>query len=306
MCPGCVNYLNLCGIHVSYYLNKALFTDYKKTINISFLAKISFIFLCFFTFGVQAESHDAQTSDKYDKGNALEFSQAAINRTIGSYNFINHDRKPINITQYRGKPLVISLIYTSCHHICPTLTNSLADVVDVAREALGEESFSVVSIGFDTEVDSPERMRLFARERNINLSAWDFLSTDKETIKAFSNDVGFIFFKSAKGFDHLSQLTLLDGDGKVYRQVYGVTYEPPQLIEPLKELLFGNRTESTLVEGWINNIRLFCTIYDPHSGRYEFDYSIFIGIAMSILILGAIAVFIVRAWRQNNKIKGTP
>lgn len=305
MCPGCVIYLNLCGNHVSFYLNKKLCADYKKSINFSFLAKIGFIFLCLFSFEVQSVNHDAQLSDKYDKDKALEFSQSAINRTIGSYKFVNQDKSPIDITQYRGKPLVISLIYTSCHHICPTLTNNLAKVVEIAREALGEDSFSVVSIGFDVAVDSPERLRLFARERNINLEGWDFLSTDSETIEAFSNDVGFIFFKSAKGFDHLSQLTLLDGDGKVYRQVYGVEYEPPQLIEPLKELLFGNRTESTLVEGWINNIRLFCTIYDPHSGRYEFDYSIFIGIAMSLLILGAIAVFIVRAWRQNNKIKGT-
>jgi len=94
---------------------------------------------------------------------------------------------------------------------------------------------------------------------------------------------------------------LLDADGKVYRQIYGVKYDPPILVEPLKELIFGNRTESNMVAGWINNIRLFCTIYDPHSGRYEFDYSIYIGIIMGIIILGSIAMFIVREWRKNNK-----
>jgi len=143
-------------------------------------------------------------------------------------------------------------------------------------------------------------MRLFARERNISLSDWDFLSTDQETIEAFSKDVGFIFFKSAKGFDHLSQISLLDAEGKVYRQIYGVKYAPPRLVEPLKELIFGDRSDSTLLAGWINNIRLFCTLYDPHSGRYEFDYSILIGIVMGIIILGAIAIFIVREWRRNN------
>lgn len=269
--------------------------------NISNLARSGFIVLFFFSLEIYAATPELQAADKYDKDKALEFSQAAINRTIGSYSFINQDKKKVDFTQYRGKPLVVSLIYTSCHHICPTLTNSLAEVVDVARDALGEASFSVVTIGFDTAVDSPERMRLFARERNINVPAWDFLSTDQETIAAFSNDLGFIFFKSAKGFDHLSQITVLDANGKVYRQIYGVKFDPPQLIEPLKELMFGNRTESSLVEGWINNIRLFCTIYDPHSGRYEFDYSIFIGIFMGIFILGSIGTFIVRAWRQNNK-----
>ncbi len=275
----------------------------KKIINNSFITIIGLIFLLFFSIDVHSVDHDSHTPDKYNKEKAFEFSQAAIGRTIGSYKFINQDKNEIDIVQYRGKPLVISLIYTSCHHICPTLTNSLAHVVDIAREALGDDSFSVVTIGFDTAEDTPERMRLYARERNIDLLNWDFLSTDKDTIEKLANNVGFIFFKSPKGFDHLSQTTLLDGEGKVYRQIYGVKYDSPLLVEPLKELVFGKRTESNIVDGWINNIRLFCTIYDPHSGRYEFDYSIFIGITMGILILGAIAVFILREWLRNN-IKG--
>ncbi len=298
---------------MSFYLIKAICPAHKKIINLSFLA---IIVLSLFSYEVLAENHDASVkhgasanhgvsgSDKYDKDKALKFSQAAINRIIGSYQFTGGDKKVVDIAQYRGKPLIISLIYTSCHHICPTLTSHLADVVDIAREALGEESFSVVTIGFDTAVDSPERMRLFARERYINLSSWGFLSTDEETIKALSNDLGFIFFKSAKGFDHLSQVSLLDADGKVYRQIYGVEYEPPILVEPLKELIFGKRTEANIVDGWINNIRLFCTLYDPLSGRYKFDYSIFIGIGVGLFVLGSIAVFIVREWRRNNKING--
>ncbi len=290
---------------MAFYSAKTTCPDDKESINLSFLTVIAFAFLILLHFEVQSASHDDPTADKYDKDKALKFSQAAIDRTIDGYKFINQDKQPVDITQYRGKPLIVSLIYTSCHHICPTLTNHLAEVVKIAREALGEKSFSVITVGFDTAVDSPERMRLYARERNINISGWDFLSTDKETIEAFSNDVGFIFFESAKGYDHLSQISLLDAEGKVYRQIYGVNYDPPILVEPLKELIFGHRTEASMVAGWINNIRLFCTIYDPHSGRYEFDYSIFIGLILGIIILGAIATFIVCEWRKNNKNNGT-
>ena len=282
------------------YLIQALCPIPKKPAKNLFLTFVGFVFLFLFSNDAISANDDVHTSDKYDKDKAFEFSQAALNRSIGNYKFLDQDKKPVDITQYQGKPLIVSLIYTSCHHICPTLTNYLAGVVKIAKEALGEESFSVVTIGFDTAVDSPERMRVFAKKRNIDTSNWDFLSTDKDTIEALSNDVGFIFFKSPKGFDHLSQITVLDAEGKVYRQIYGVKYDPPLLVEPLKELIFGNRTESTIVAGWINNIRLFCTIYDPLSGRYEFDYSIFIGIALGIMILGAIALFIVHEWRKNN------
>jgi len=258
-----------------------------------------FFWACGLRPAVAMDDH-AHTADRYDKEQALEFSQSALNRTIGDYPFVNQDGNPVNMLQYRGKPLIVSLVYTSCHHVCPMLTSHLDEVVDIAREALGHDSFSVVTIGFDTAVDSPERMRLFARERSIDFAGWDFLSADAETIEAFSNDIGFIFFESAKGFDHLSQTTLLDAQGRVYRQIYGVQYEPPVLVEPLKELVFGKYSESTLVEGWVNNIRLFCTLYDARSGRYYFDYSIFIGLVIGIVILVSIAVFIIRSWRQHT------
>ncbi len=272
----------------------------RKLFNISFSTISGVVLLLFLSLDLAAAGTAAIAADKYDKDKALAYSQAAINRTIGNYKFINQDNKPVDLTQYRGKPLIISLIYTSCHHICPALTKYLAELVKVARDTLGEKSFAVITVGFDTAVDTPQRMHAFAMERNIHLSNWDFLSADKQTIEAFSKDLGFIFFPSAKGYDHLSQITLLDADGQVYRQIYGVKYDPPLLVEPLKELVYGKHSAANPVDSWINNVRLFCTIYDPLSGRYEFDYSIFIGIIMGILILGAIAVFIVREWRRNN------
>jgi protein SCO1/2 len=47
-------------------------------------------------------------------------------------------------------------------------------------------------------------------------------------------------------------------------------------------------------------VRLFCTIYDPSTGRYRFDYSIFVAMIIGILCLASIAIFIVRAWRQSS------
>jgi len=158
----------------------------------------------------------------------------------------------------------------------------------------------VVSIGFDTAVDSPERMREFAHGRGVDLSSWYFLSTDAETVRRLAKDTGFIFEPSPKGFDHLAQITLVDADGTIYQQVYGAQFEPPRLVEPLKELVFGSPRQAREASGWLNRVRLFCTLYDPASGRYRFDYSIFITIIVGILCLGGLAAFIVREWRQSK------
>jgi len=235
-----------------------------------------------------------------DEAAAFKFSQSALGNNIGDHRFTNSDGEDTNLAQFLGKPLLVSLIYTSCYHTCPILTKHLSDVVRIARDALGDDSFSVISVGFDTAVDSPERMRIFAKERGIDMPIWSFLSTDQSTIDALSSELGFIYFRSPKGFDHLAQITLLDAEGRVYRQIYDDNFEPPVLVEPLKDLVFGKHTESDLLTGWINNIRLFCTIYDPTRKRYRFDYSIFIAIGIGILTLGATAIFVVRSWRQHK------
>jgi protein SCO1/2 len=242
--------------------------------------------------------HKHERGADYDEKAALALSQAAMGQTVGDYDFLDGSGKQITLESMRGKPVLISLIYTSCYHICPTVTTNLEKIVDIAREALGDDSFSVLTIGFDTPNDTPDRMRLFAKQRNIDIDSWHFVSASAATMKDLANDVGFSYFSTAKGYDHMIQATLVDSEGKVYRQIYGMAPEPTALVEPLKEILYDKQVAASPIEGWINNIKLFCTVYDPATGRYHFDYSLFIGIGIGLLILGGIAWFIIAAWRN--------
>ncbi|MGB5718701.1 MAG: SCO family protein [Gammaproteobacteria bacterium] len=242
--------------------------------------------------------HQHERGADYDEKAALAVSQAAVGQPLGDYEFLDGSGKRIALDSLRGKPLVISLIYTSCYHICPTITTNLAKNVSIAREALGDDSFSVLTVGFDTPVDTPDRMRLFAKQRNIDIDNWHFASATAATMTALSSDLGFSYFSTAKGYDHMIQATLVDAQGKVYRQIYGMAPEPPALVEPLKEILYGKQVAATPVEGWLNNIKLFCTVYDPATGRYHFDYSLFIALGIGTLMLGGTAWFIVTAWRK--------
>ncbi len=244
-------------------------------------------------------------SSVFDQAAALEFSQAAIGRTLGNYRFTDRHNQPLSLAELHGKPLVISLIYTSCYHTCSVLTRRLAEVVEIAREALGEDSFTVLTIGFDSRADTPEQMRIYAMQRGVDLPGWYFLSADQATIEDLTDKLGFIFFSSPKGFDHTAQITVVDAQGQIYRQVYGESFLPQNLVEPLKQLVFGVRTDAGILSDWVNGVRLFCTIYDPSSGRYRFDYSIFISIFIGVLCLSGVAVFLLRAWRESRPAKPT-
>lgn len=242
--------------------------------------------------------HVHEKAPEYNEQAALDKSQAVIGNTVGNYVFLDGSGQRIELESMRGKPVLLSLIYTSCYHICPTLTTDLARIVRIARDALGDDSFSVLTVGFDTQNDTPDRMRLFSKERGVEINDWYFVSATAESMKQLAEDVGFSYFSTAKGFDHMIQATLIDADGKVYRQIYGMAPEPPALVEPLKEILYGKQVKATPIGGWINNIKLFCTVYDPTTGAYHFDYSPFIAFGIGLLALSSIAVFIVRAWRK--------
>lgn len=242
----------------------------------------------------------AADATNYDRGEAMAISQAAIGRSLGEHQFRTIDGQSFRLSQLRGKPLIISMIYTSCHHVCPLITRNLAETVDVAREALGRDAFSVVTVGFDWKVDTPERMRQYAVQQGVSMSNWFFLAGDRDSVTSLSETLGFQFFASAKGFDHLAQTTIIDRDGTVYRQVYGVEIDTQSLVEPLKELVFDTPRRAGLVQHWLDTFRLFCTVYDPNSDRYRFDYSILMTIFAGTVSLGAIAVFIVREWRHSR------
>ena len=242
----------------------------------------------------------AQRDIILDEDKALRISQAAIGRQLSDHGFQDADENPVRLTQFRGKPLIVNLIYTSCYHTCPLVVRTLARAVEVAEDTFGADGFNVVTIGFDARNDSPAQMRAYARAQGIDFSNWKFLSATPETIDALVEEIGFVYYLSPRGFDHLAQTTLVDENAMVYRQVYGATFEPPTVVEPLKDLVYGRKGNFTSISGVINRVLLFCTIYDPSSDRYRFDYGVIVGTIIAVASLSGIAVVLIRSWRRHR------
>lgn len=235
----------------------------------------------------------------YDPAAALDVSQAAVGRELGDWAFTDAGGNPVRISDYRGRPMLISMIFTSCHMVCPAITRHLDVAVKNAREALGEDSFQVVTVGFDTPVDTPEAMRLFAKRQGIDDANWAFLSGSRAQVEGLMGDTGFVYFPSPRGFDHINQVTVVDREGVVYRQVYGAAFDLPWLVEPLKELVYNRpQPNEHFAAGLLNRIKLFCTVYDPNTGRYRFDYSLFVGMAV-----GGLFILAVIGWLLSERAK---
>ena len=247
---------------------------------------------------------DGSGNERYDAEQAMNISQGAIGNTLPNLVLTDSKGNLVELDNFRGRPVLISMIFTSCYHVCPAITKHLANATQAAREALGEDSFQVLTVGFDVANDTPDAMRVFAREQSVDDPNWAFLSADEDSLPVLTDALGFVHFPSPRGFDHLNQVTVLDKTGMVYRQVYGAAFELPWLVEPLKELVFNRPQANTHpVASLIDRVKLFCTVYDPATGRYRFDYSLFVEIAVGALVLlfagGWLLLEVVRSRRRR-------
>ncbi len=234
---------------------------------------------------------------------AFELSQAAIGNHVGDHVLNSMDGKALSLADFRGKPLVISLVFTSCSSVCPVGTEVLRAHVREAQDILGEDSFAILTFGFDARNDKPAQLAGFANSHRLtSMANWHLASADEATTAALLHDLGFSYESAAGGFDHITQTSVIDAEGRVYRQLYGEAYPLPLFIEPMKDLVLGRSTRSLAPADLWDRLAFICTVYDPATGAYRFDYSIFFGIVIGGVSLILTGIVILRLWLGNRRI----
>jgi protein SCO1/2 len=239
----------------------------------------------------------AAQTERLDPARVIARSEQAIGHAIGNYTLTDTNGAALPLAGYRGKPLVVSLVYSSCGSICPATTQRLITAVTEARRMIGAERFEVLTVGFDARHDTPVRMAQFGAVQGVKFSNWRLASGDAASLEALLRDVGFSYEAAAGGFDHISQTTIVDRNGKVFRQVYGDDFPLQMFIEPLKDVVYGTETSMSL-RGLIDRVKFICTIYDPGAGRYRIDYGLVFGSVIAALSLLLFGMVLLREWRR--------
>lgn len=228
------------------------------------------------------------TLNVLDEKAAFELSQSVVGQQVGEHVLLDREGREISLSKFKGKPLLVSFIYTACFQVCPTTTRNLQKAVEGTVVTLGPERFNIISIGFNQPFDSPGAMKSFARQNGIFLPNWEFMSPPQATVAELTRNFGFSYVGSVAGFDHINQVTIVDADGKIARQVYGETFTAEALVEPLKLLVAGSPIppQVNTLEELAQRFRILCSVYDPVTGRYRTNYAVYFEIAGVLTFLG--------------------
>ena len=239
-----------------------------------------------------------------DQKAAIAASQAALGRTIGDHTLLDREGRPVRLSSYRGKPLLVSFIYTGCFQVCPATTRSLDETVRALQGRFGDNQFNVISVGFNQPADSPQALKAFAAQHRINRPNWDFLSPPMPVVEQLTREFGFRYEATPAGFEHVLQVSLVDAQGRIVRQVYGDKVPADALGEPMKDLLVGvPLSPATPLADLIAQVRLLCTVYDPETGTYRVDYALALEAAGGLTFIIALALYMLNEWRTRRRAR---
>jgi len=183
--------------------------------------------------------------------------------------FKDEQGREVRLGQYfKGKPVVLSLVYYTCPMLCNQILNGMLSSFRQISFNAGEE-FEVVNVSFDPK-DTPEiaaakkQTYIKAYNRAGGEAAWHFLTGDEANVKRLADAVGFRYLwdEQTKQFAHASGIMIATPDGKLARYFYGVEYPPRDLRLGLVEASHNK------IGTPVDTLMLYCYHYDPSTGKY--------------------------------------
>ena len=96
---------------------------------------------------------------------------------------------------------------------------------------------------------------------------------------------------------------LVDADGRIVRQVYGEKFTAADLAEPLKRLITGSAIppEVGTLQEIMARVRILCSVYDPLTGRYRTNYSLYFQFAGFLTFVVFMIYLSVNFWKNRRR-----
>ncbi len=149
----------------------------------------------------------------------------------------DQDGKSMPLVRFRGKPLVLAMIYTNCKDICPMIVADM-QAIQNALPAAAREQVGFALFSFDPEQDRPSVLKQYASAHGLNAKHWTLLTSSAESVRMLAAVLGIRYKKEPSGeFAHSSLITVLDSGGEIWQQQAGVRKDPGQIADVLTDLL---------------------------------------------------------------------
>jgi len=167
---------------------------------------------------------------------------------VPDFGLVNQDGKRIHLSQYRGKTLLITFVYTRCPQPdqCTLMSNNFA-AIDQALQKQPEtyDKTHLLTISFDPDYDTPKVLRSYGashtgRYSDETFQHWEFASGTKDEVKGVAQFFGLRYYHDTESNDeeviHSMRTAIVGADGKVFKLYRGNEWKPEEVLGELRSL----------------------------------------------------------------------
>jgi protein SCO1/2 len=138
---------------------------------------------------------------------------------------------PVNLTQFRGKAVLVTFIFDHCRDLCPLTVEYLRE----AQAQLGPEgrNLQIVAVSVDPRGDTPRTVRTFLRDHRMT-GRMEYLIGSRPQLEKVWRDWNILAQAAPKGIDpdRIEHSSLIDGISAsgMITTFYSHDFEPSQIV----------------------------------------------------------------------------
>jgi protein SCO1 len=191
---------------------------------------IALFLVAVFSLGAVVLAAPDQDSDDGVTSGGSRFEGAVMPKGVRAPDFTleNQDGDPISMRGFRGRPVIVTFLYTTCEDTCPLQAQSIRGALD----QLGED-LPAIAIAVDPPNDTPERAKAFLSEQHA-LGRLDFVLGTRAQLRPLWND--FFISPQTVTQEHNARVTLVDKRGFQRVGYPGFEATPERLAHDLRLL----------------------------------------------------------------------
>ncbi len=137
---------------------------------------------------------------------------------LPAFTLVSERGEPVALADLRGRPLVISVLYSTCSGPCPSVAAGLEEL----QEDLADTDVLLVTVSVDPEVDTPQVLASYGRARGARSGRWIFLTGEESQVHRLVREGFYLAVERAPGDEvppgervtHDTRLLAVDRSGR--------------------------------------------------------------------------------------------
>ena len=138
------------------------------------------------------------------------------------------------LDRYAGGPVLVTMFYGSCPHVCPMLIATIQRLERELSEA-NRGRLRVLMVSLDPQRDTPAKLTEVAQRHRVDLARWTLARAEAADVRRLAAALNIQYRRLPDGdFSHSTVITLLDAQGRLQKQTASLLRLDPEFAAALK------------------------------------------------------------------------